>query len=70
MEQIGSSNRSIIRILIDLFKGIVTDIGVFTNTKAYKEEIARYEGELPKNASHANASPMDVGPAEPEAAVS
>ena len=70
MEQIGSNNRSIIRNLIDLFKSIVTDIGVFTNARAYKEEIARYEGELPENASHANGSQMDVDTVEPEAVVS
>ena len=70
MEQIGSNNRSVIRILFDHFKSIVTEIGVFTNARAYKEEIARYEGELPENASHANDSQSDVNHVEPEAVVS
>ncbi len=52
MEQLSSGNRVFARIvspLADGIKRIVTDIGIFTDKQAYKDEIARYEGEIQRN---------------------
>ena len=57
MEEIGSGSHALARIAAPLINGVkrvVAEIGVFTDTKAYKDEIARYEGELGSTARHQN----------------
>ncbi len=52
MQQLNSGNRVFARIVspvIDGIKRVVTDIGTFTDKQAYKDEIARYEGEIQRN---------------------
>ena len=63
-------NSSIIRPLINFVKSVVTEIGLFTDAKSYKDEIARYEGGLPGNTRHVNEPQINIEAAEQEAATS
>ncbi len=52
MEQLGSGGSVFARVaspFINGIKRIKRDIGIFTDRQAYKDEIARYEGELKQN---------------------
>jgi len=55
MEQSGSGGSVFARVtspFVNGIKRVVTDIGIFTNRQAYRDEIARYEGELRHNTQH------------------
>ena len=57
MEQLGSGGGVLARVaspFINGIKRVVTDIGIFTDRQAYKDEIARYEGELRHNSQYDN----------------
>ncbi len=63
MEQLSSGNRVFARIvspLVDGIKRIVTDIGIFTDKQAYKDEIARYESELQQKTNYANEPELKI----------
>lgn len=55
--------------LFNPFKRAVTAIGVFTDTKAYKNEITRYEGEIQQNVRYENESHVKIEADEREAAI-
>ncbi len=65
MEQLGSGGSVFARVaspFINGIKRIVTDIRIFTDRQAYRDEIARYEGELRHNtqydSTHAENEPQ------------
>ncbi len=55
MEQSGSGGSVFARVVSPFINGIkrvVTDIGIFTDRQAYRDEIARYEGDLRHNTQY------------------
>lgn len=73
MKEIGSGRHALARIAAPLINGVkrvVAEIGVFTDTKAYKDEIARYEGEIGSTARRQNESARNNEAEEREAAIS
>lgn len=57
MDQMSSRKHVFARLvspLINRIKRVVMEIGVFTDSKAYKDEIARYESELQQKAGYEN----------------
>ncbi len=73
MEQLSSGNRVYARIvspLADGIKRIVTDIGIFTDKQAYKDEVARYESEFQQNSQHENEPQLKIEAEEREAVTS
>ena len=58
MEQLGSGGSVFARVASPFINGIkrnVADIGIFTDRQAYKDEIARYEGDLRHNTQYGNS---------------
>ncbi len=73
MDQLAAGDRVSARIaspFINGIKRVLTRIGVFTNAKGYKDEIARYESELRRNKVYENESRPGIEADEREAATS
>ena len=73
MDQMGSSNHVFARFaspIINYVKRVVTAIGIFTDSKAYKDEIARYESEIQLTSRYDNEPAPKNDAAEREAATS
>ncbi len=73
MEEIRSGSHALARIAAPLINGVkrvVAEIGVFTDTKAYKDEIARYEGEIGSATRRQNEPARNNEAEEREAATS
>jgi hypothetical protein len=73
MEQLNPGGGVLARIAAPFVNGIkrvVTDIGILTDKRAYKDEIVRYEGTLELNAGRANESEMTVEADGREAVIS
>ena len=73
MEQLSSSGGVFARVaspFVNGIKRVVTDIGIFTNRQAYKDEIARYESELQQNAGIEKEPQLKVDADGREAATS
>ena len=63
MEQSNPGGSVLARIAAPFVNGIkrvVTDIGILTDKRAYKDEIVRYEGTLQLNTGRANDSETAV----------
>ena len=73
MDQLSPRTSAFTRFTSPLFnpiKRVVTAIGVFADTKAYKDEITRYESELQQDARCENEPHVKIEAEEKEAAIS
>jgi len=73
MVEFTSGRHALARItapLVDGVKRVAAGIGVFTDTKAYKDEIAHYESGLGSTAGYESQPARTNGAEESEAAAS
>lgn len=73
MDQMISGGRAPARFASPFITGIkrvLSGIGLFTDTKAYQDEVARYEGEIRRNTGYENEPRRGIEAEEREAATS
>ncbi len=72
MDRMNSGDRAFARIASPFISGVkrvLTGIGIFTDSKAYKDEIARYESELRQFSGHENERQVNIDAEEREVPV-